>query len=141
MKCVLDSSVAFKWVVVEAFTDTARKLRDEFRQGMHELIASDVFPIEVAHSLTRAERQGRLSPPEASVLLADVLLTGPRLYQSLTLLSQAVTISSQARIGVYDCLYVALAKQEGCPLVTADNRLINALRPSFPFITELASLP
>lgn len=141
MKYVLDSSVAFKWVVVEALTDTARRLHDEFRQGTHELIAPDVFPIELAHSLTRAERQGRLSPPEASILLADVLLTGPQLHPSLTLLSQAVTISSQARIGVYDCLHVALAQQEGCQFVTADNRLINGLRPSFPFITELASLP
>jgi hypothetical protein len=45
MKYVLDSSVAFKWVVVEALTDKARSLRDEFRQGLHELIAPDIFPI------------------------------------------------------------------------------------------------
>jgi len=31
----------------------------------------------------------------------------------------------------YDALYVALALQEGCRLVTADERLVNALRPSF----------
>jgi predicted nucleic acid-binding protein len=110
MKYVLDSSVAFKWVVVEALTDKARKLRDEFRQGLHELVAPDVFPIEVAHALTRAERQGRISPPEASILLADVFITCPKLHIYLPLLSHAVAISSQARIGVYDCLYVALAQ-------------------------------
>jgi hypothetical protein len=44
MKYVLDSSVAFKWVVVEAFTDKARKVRDESRQGLHELIAPTCFP-------------------------------------------------------------------------------------------------
>jgi predicted nucleic acid-binding protein len=27
------------------------------------------------------------------------------------------------RIGVYDCLHVALAEREGCDLVTADDRL------------------
>jgi predicted nucleic acid-binding protein len=67
MKDVLDSSVAFKWVVVEALTDKARDLRDGFRRGLHELIAPDILPIEVAHSLTRAERQGRITPPEASI--------------------------------------------------------------------------
>jgi predicted nucleic acid-binding protein len=141
MKYVLDSSVAFKWVVVETLTDKARRLRDEFRQGLHDLIAPDVLPIEVAQSLTRAERQGRISPPEASILLADVLLTCPKLHVYMTLLSHAVTISSQARIGVYDCLYVMLAQREGCEFLTADDRLVRALQPSYPFITALASLP
>ncbi len=42
-------------------------------------------------------------------------------------------ISSAARIGVYDCLYVALAEREKCELVTADDKLIKNLQPSFPF--------
>jgi predicted nucleic acid-binding protein len=141
MKYILDSSVAFKWVVVEALTDKARDLRDEFRQRLHELIAPDVFPVEVAHSLTRAERQGRITPPEASILLAEVILTCPQLHPYMPLLSQAVTISSQARIGVYDCLYVALAQREGCKFLTADDRLIRVLQPSYPFITAVSSWP
>lgn len=141
MKCVLDSSVAFKWVVAEALTDKAQKLRDEFRRGHHRLIAPDIFPVEVAHSLTRAERQARISPSQASILLTEVLLSRPRLHPYLPLLPQAVTISSRARIGVYDCLYVALAQREGCEFLTADDRLIRALQPSYPFITALSSLP
>ena len=141
MRYVLDSSVAFKWVVVEALTDKARSLRDEVLRGHHELIAPDVFSIEVAHSLTRAERQGRITPPEASILLADVLLTCPQLHPHLPLLSQAVMMSSGARIGVYDCLYVALAQREGCDFITADDRLIRALQTSYPFIIPLSSFP
>jgi hypothetical protein len=34
----------------------ALRVRDDFRNGLHELLAPDVFPVEVAHSLTRAER-------------------------------------------------------------------------------------
>jgi predicted nucleic acid-binding protein len=45
------------------------------------------------------------------------------------------------RIGVYDCIYVALAAQEGCELVTADDKLFNTLHKDFPFIILLASLP
>jgi predicted nucleic acid-binding protein len=63
MKYVLDSSVAFKWVVAESDTPRAVRLRDEFRAAIHEVIAPDVFPIEVAHALTRAERQGRVPSP------------------------------------------------------------------------------
>ena len=141
MKYVLDSSVAFKWVVMEPWSDKARKLRDEFRQGLHEFHAPDIFPVEVAHSLTRAERQGRISPRQAGISLADVLLTCPNLHVYMPLLSRAVSISSQARIGVYDCLYVVLAQREGCEFLTADDRLIRTLQPSYPFITALSSLP
>jgi predicted nucleic acid-binding protein len=45
------------------------------------------------------------------------------------------------RIGIYDCLYVALAEREGCELITADDKLIRNLQAQFPFIISLASLP
>jgi predicted nucleic acid-binding protein len=35
---------------------------------------------------------------------------------------------------VYDCLYVALALEEDCEFVTADQSLIRALGGTFPFI-------
>ncbi len=50
-------------------------------------------------------------------------------------------IATQARIDVYHRLSVALAKREGCELVTADARLINSLQPTYPFIVALASVP
>jgi predicted nucleic acid-binding protein len=37
--------------------------------------------------------------------------------------------------------YVTLAERELCKHLTADDRLIRALQPTFPFITSLASLP
>jgi len=47
MKYVLDSSVAFKWVVAEIDTDKAVRLRDQYRQGTDQLIAPDFFPMEL----------------------------------------------------------------------------------------------
>ena len=63
------------------------------------------------------------------------------MHTSLTLLPRAYEISSQMRIGVYDCLYVALAEREGCELITADTRLVKGLSAAHPFVTSLASLP
>ncbi len=138
---VLDSCVGFKWLVVEQDTDKARKLRDEYRQAVHELLAPDVFPVEVAHALTRAERQGRITLAEGAQLMTDMLNTLPQLFPSLPLLPRAYQISSAARIGVYDCLYVTLAEQKGCELVTTDARLLTNLQAQFPFIVSLSSLP
>lgn len=134
----LDSSVAFKWFVRETDSDKAIRLRDEFRAGSHELLSPDIFPFEIAHALTRAERQGRLAPQEALKLLGDALQMLPILHAGLPLLPRAAELSSQARIGVYDCLYVALAEREQCKLVTADQRLVN-LFPAHTIL--LSSLP
>src|SRR5262249_19051861 len=102
MKYVIDSSVAFKWVVREADSAKADRLRDYFRKGTHELLARDVSPVEVGHALTRAERQRRIPVGTAVPLLTDVLSTPPTFHASLPFLLRACAISSQARIGVYD---------------------------------------
>src|SRR5882672_2320258 len=100
MKYVLDSSVAFRWPVVETDTDKARRLRDAYRHGIHELLSPDIFPVELGHALTRAERQGRIVSPEAARFWADVMRTAPRLQPSLPLTPRAIDISSQMRVGV-----------------------------------------
>ncbi len=141
MKYVLDSNVALKWVLAEPDSAAARGLRDDFRNGVHELLAPDVFPVEVAHALTRAERQGRIAVGDSEIFLADVLTTSPALHLYLPLLQRATEISSSMRVGVYDCLYIALGENEKCELVTADDRLVKNLQSQFPFIRLLASLP
>src|SRR5882724_1064202 len=134
MKLVLDSSVGVKWVMIEILTDKARLLRDDFRNGVIELLAPDFSPLEVLHALTKAERQKRINPTEASTFWLDIMTTCPVLSASLPLAARACAIATKARIGIYDCLYVALAEQEKCELATADDRLVKNLQGPFPFI-------
>jgi len=128
MKYVIDSCVAVKWAIAEGDTDKALRIRDDFRAGLVELIAPDVFPVEFIHAVTRAERQGRVLPDEGAELVGDLFATLPQLLNSLPLLPRAYELSSQMRIGVYDCLYVALAEREQCDLLTADQRLVSVFR-------------
>jgi hypothetical protein len=55
MKYVIDSCTAFKWFVPEADTDKALQLRDDFHRSLIELLAPDVFPVEICHAITRVE--------------------------------------------------------------------------------------
>jgi predicted nucleic acid-binding protein len=136
MRYVLDASVAIKTVLPEQDSAKAVALKDDFVRQLHDFLAPDVFPIEVAHAISRAERRGILTPPEGSEALTDILQVLPQLHGSLSLLPRAFEISSQARIGVYDCLYLALAERENIPLITADQKLL-ALK-GFPLL-DLAS--
>jgi predicted nucleic acid-binding protein len=141
MKYVLDASVGFEWVVPETNSDKAIRLRDDYRNAVIELLAPDIFPLEVAHALTRAERQNRITPAQGAQALADLLSLHPQLHPPLPFLPRAYQISSQMRVGVFDCLYVALAERERCQFITADDRLVRALQQQFPFVVPLSSLP
>lgn len=141
MKYVIDSSAAFKWVVSEVYSDKAKRLRSDVLSSVHELLAPVIFPGEVGNSLTHAERQGRITIGEAIRLWSDVMTTSPALVASLPIVYRAIEISSRTRVGVFDCLYVALAEREGCEFITADDRLVRNLQGRFPFLVTLASLP
>lgn len=141
MKYVLDASAGFKWVIVEPFSDKARQLRDDYRNAIHELLAPDLFPVEIGNALLVAARRGVLQPAQGPALLADVLRTLPRMHPSLPLLPRSYEMAAQTRASVYDCLYVALAERDGCQPITADDRLVRSLQPAFPFVISLASFP
>jgi predicted nucleic acid-binding protein len=141
MKYVLGSSVALKWALPEADSAKAIRLRDEYRNGIHELLAPDVFPSEIANGLAAAERQKRIQSGEATIFLNDILSAAPILHPSASLLIRAMEIAISEKQAVYDCIYLALAEERGCEFVTADDKLARSLRPTYPFIISLLALP
>jgi predicted nucleic acid-binding protein len=141
MKYVLDSSVALKWVLPEADSVKAIRLRDEYKNGIHELLAPDIFTPEIANGLASAERQGRIKTGESAILLLDVVRAAPALHPTAPLLLRAMALAIATRRAVYDCIYLALAEAQGCELVTADDQFARGLRASYPFIVSLVALP
>ncbi len=132
---VLDSSVAIKWALPETGSAKALAFRDDILNQIHEAIAPEVFASEVAHALTKAERQKIIPVGEAATHLIDIMDAGPTLIPFLPLLARALDISSATRIAVTDCIFVALAELEQCELVTADQRLITNLGTQFPIVS------
>jgi predicted nucleic acid-binding protein len=141
MKYVLDSSVALKWVLPEADSARAIRLRDEYKNGLHELLAPDLFLPEIANALAAAERQGRIKTGESAIFLHDILRAAPALHPTPPLLLRAMAVAIALRRAVYDCIYIALAEAEGCELVTADEQFARGLRAAYPFIVSLGALP
>src|SRR5688500_16481747 len=100
MKYTLDANVAAKIVLPESGSDNALRIRDDFRNQVHDLIAPDIFPIEVAHTLIRAERRKLIT--DVPQHFADIMALSPALSESLPLLGRALDIACQQRRGVYD---------------------------------------
>jgi predicted nucleic acid-binding protein len=58
------------------------------------------------------------------------MTTPPIFIPSLAHAQRAIEIATQARIGVYDCVYVAVSESLNCELLTADEKLAKNL-PNF----------
>jgi hypothetical protein len=80
MNYVLDVSAAHCWVLPRPASPRAIQLRDEYRRGIHALVAPSIFPAEAASALTKAERQKLIPVGQAAVLLADILTTPPAIH-------------------------------------------------------------
>ena len=143
---VIDCSVCFKWFVIEPDRPKAIRLRDDYENGLCELLAPDLFPSEMGNALLMAElgkgsKGIRIPPGGAALLLLQALTSLPIIFDAVPLLPRAQDIAKHYQRSIYDCLYVALAEREQCEFVTADDRVVNALQAGFPFVVSLASVP
>lgn len=120
---VVDASVAVKWLLNEEDSEQASAL---FEQP-YRLIAPDLIRIEVLAAITKNVRKNILSVEDADryatrwrSLIARkaffILETDPEY-------SEATALALQVKHSIYDCLYLAVARQFRIPLVTADKRL------------------
>ncbi len=132
---VVDASVAVKWFLPESgepLADEAEALLDQYDRKEIQFVVPNLFYVEIASAIWKAVRVGRVSRAlgdQALVLLTErEFATVP----SLKLLDGAFQIASDYGRTVYDSLYVALAMQTQSQLITADERLANALAAHFP---------
>ena len=73
-----------------------------------------------------------MSPEDAAAALEFVRDLGIQTASSFDLVPAAVALAIRHGRTVYDSLYVALAMQSNSELITADERLANALAARLP---------
>ncbi len=120
---VIDASVLIKIFLKEEHSDACERAV----QDAHKLVAPDLLWIECASVLRKHVHADELAVAEASEIMLKILRQPVDTYPSWSLIQHALRISLETGRSVYDCMYVALAVQEDCQLLTADERLCNAL--------------
>ena len=121
---VVDASVAVKWFVPETGSKTASTLLDD----AHDLHVPDLLFPEFGNILWKKVNRGELTLDDALTALQGLQAAGLELHATEPLLEPALRLGSETGRTVYDCLYVALAIGLDVRLVTADERLYNALQ-------------
>lgn len=132
---VVDASVAVKWclpsqreeLVAEAAELLASSRREELR-----FLVPDLFWVELGNALWKAVRRGEISRENAAQAISFTSDLDITTLPSIDLVPEALGLAVTYGRTVYDSLYVVLAKHSKSDLVTADERLANALAARFP---------
>jgi predicted nucleic acid-binding protein len=98
------------------------------RKTATTLEAPDLLLIECANILWKKVTLADLNPREAGECWQLLLQAPIQFTSSPDLLDTALRISLDLKHPVYDCVYLALALQLEVPLITADRRLVNAVK-------------
>jgi predicted nucleic acid-binding protein len=133
--CVIDANIAVKWfldIKGEQLVDEALALLARHEKGEVQFVVPDLFWAELGNIFCKAVRLGRCSKADAERSLAVLQTSRLITISSRTLLEQAFEIASTFGRTMYDSLYVALASESGSELITADQKLVNALAGYFP---------
>ena len=131
---VLDCSVAAKWVFPEQGSEAALKFFERYAAREIVLIAPDLLLAEFASLVTKRVRRKQLSSQQALEGFQLMVRVAPRLYHMRPRILPALELSIRRQLSLWDCVYLALALEHGCPVVTADQRLFRAGRGLHPSV-------
>jgi predicted nucleic acid-binding protein len=120
---VLDCSVAAKWVFHESGRAAALDLYKRYQSGNILLIAPDILLAEFASLLAKRNRRRQISAQQAHQAFALMTKSAPRLFETRALIFHAMDLSLEHQLSLWDCIYLALALEHDCPVLTADQRL------------------
>ncbi len=108
------------------------RLLDRFAAGQVHFSVPDLFWPELGNVLWKAVRSGRISEEAAQEAIGSLGELNIPTSSSRPLIPEALSIAVAFQRPVYDAVYVAMAVALNRPLLTADERLANALAARLP---------
>ena len=125
---VLDTSVSIKFYLPEEWREEALALLAAVGESRVKLLVPSTVQPELFNALWQQHRRGMLSREEVGEYWGDFSVTSVDLYAPEDLMPRAAQIALKTGVIIYDALFLALAEDAETLLVTADDRLLNALR-------------
>jgi predicted nucleic acid-binding protein len=136
MTLVVDASVVIKWFVPEVHGEAALRLL----VNEESFVAPDHLFAETANAIRKLVRRGELSAEHGRYVIAEIDTVAVERVSCRRLAAGAYDIALTYGRSIYDAMYVALAKQRNARLITADDRLFNALAKAPEIAPQIQSL-
>ncbi|MCX7689688.1 type II toxin-antitoxin system VapC family toxin [Thermoflexus sp.] len=135
--CV-DASFLLRLLLDDEVGSRADILWETWHRERRRLVTPTLLYYEVANALHRYASHGDLTPDEAEALLDLALRLDIQLIDDAGLHRRAFQLAQALSLpATYDAHYLALAERLGAELWTADQRLLQAVRDSLPWVYRL----
>ncbi len=123
MYCVIDAGALLELLLRTMRAESVQSVVDD-----RQMVAPAVIDAEVLSALRGLERNRSVSPSRAAVAVDDLRTAPVERHPLDSLVERAWGLRD--RLNAYDALYVALAVELDCPLVTTDDRIPDPRLPA-----------
>lgn len=127
LRCVVDASVGVKQFIPNPTPTKVNQLFDHLIYPETEIFVPDLFYVECANVLWKYIRAGLYAATDIPRDLTTLKNLPLHRVSTIDLVTDAVDISLNYEISVYDACYVALSEQVKATLLTYDRKLVNKL--------------
>jgi predicted nucleic acid-binding protein len=121
--CVIDAGALTEILLRTLRADAVQTAIDDRR-----LVAPAVIDAEILSALRGLERVSAVASDRAAIAVADLQVAPVERFALEPLLGRAWSLRN--RLHAYDALYVALAIELDCPLVTTDSQIPDRRLPA-----------
>ncbi|MBM4135611.1 MAG: type II toxin-antitoxin system VapC family toxin [Nitrospira sp.] len=141
MRLVVDSSVSLKWWLDdEEFIEESRLLLKKVVDGEIELILPELWYCEVANGITTAVRRNRISEKQGKMFIEELQAIPMEQYNIATHINRIYKDAVKYKYAIYDMVYLAIAELEEIQFISSDERLVNTVKSTKPFVKYVSDL-
>ena len=133
---VLDTSVVVKWFFQEDGTERAQIFLEELERGAGRVVVPSSIFHEASNVFWTKRREG-LTEERAQRFWRELIRLPLEVVDGFDFLPQAMTFSFQHEVSPYDAVFVVVARNMDCDLITADRVLWEKVQSSCAWVKML----
>jgi len=115
---IIDASVTTAWYVNHPLSHSASK----YQQSAFILLPA-ICVVETANAIWTYVRIGGAELTDLLGAVQSLIQSADEIVDDYTLLESACRLAAANNHPIYDCIYLALARERNMPLATADKKL------------------
>jgi predicted nucleic acid-binding protein len=140
-QAVIDASVVLKWYLAdEQHGEKALGLLNKYISNELHILAPSLLEYEVINALVIARKRGRIEEETLLSAIDGFLGLGIELKNLSMFSTRVLHFCKVYNRSAYDASYLALAEEDGIPLITSDRVMYNAVQADLQWVKYLGDI-
>lgn len=140
-RAVIDASVVLKWYLAdEQHGEKALGLLNKYISNELHILAPSLLEYEVINALVIARKRGRIEEETLLSAIDGFLGLGIELKNLSMFSTRVLHYCKVYNRSAYDASYLALAEEDGIPLITSDRVMYNAVQTDLQWVKYLGDI-